>query len=114
MGKRIQIGNAPFRVKGLLEDAGVGPHGNDRDDTVHVPITTMMRRMLNVDTIDNAKLIVSSVDEVEGTADEIAGILQQRHALAIDEPDDFSIYTPVQVQALIKEANRRDRHPRQE
>ena len=106
VGKRIQIDNAPFRVKGVLEDAGIGPHGNDRDDTVHVPITTMMRRMVNVDTIDNAKLIVSSIDVVEDTADEIAGILQERHTLAIDEADDFAIYTPAQVQGLIKEANR--------
>ena len=106
IGKRIQIAGSPYRVKGVLEEAGVGPHGNDRDDTAHIPITTLMRRLLNVDTIGNAKLIVSSIDEVDETADQIAGILQERHALALDEPDDFAIYTPVQVQGMIKEANR--------
>jgi putative ABC transport system permease protein len=106
VGKRIQIGNSPFRVLGVLEPAGVDPHGKDRDDAVHVPITTLMRRLENVDTIGYAKLIISSTDEVDETADRIAEILQTRHALAVDEPDDFAIYTPVQVQRLIKEASR--------
>ena len=106
VGKQIRIGNSPFRVKGVLEQHGVDPHGMDRDDEVHVPITTMMRRLLNVDTINSARLIVSSPEEVEETADRVAEILQVRHALAYDEPDDFSIFTPTQVQEAVHEANR--------
>jgi putative ABC transport system permease protein len=106
IGKRVQIANSPYRVKGVLEPMGVDPHGEDRDDAVHIPISTMMRRVLNVDTIGGVKLLVSSTDVLEETADRVAEILQVRHALAPDEPDDFAIYTPVQVQGLIKEANR--------
>jgi putative ABC transport system permease protein len=106
IGKRIQVANAPYRVLGVLESVGVGPHGDDRDVAVHIPITTLMRRLLNVDTIGAAKLMISSTDVLEDTADRIAEILQERHALAIDEVDDFAIYTPVQVQGLIKDANR--------
>jgi len=90
----------------VLEPAGVDPHGKARDDAVHVPITTLMRRLENVDTIGYAKLIISSTDELDATVDRIAEILQTRHALAVDEPDDFAIYTPVQVQRMIKEASR--------
>ena len=106
VGKQIRIGTSPFRVKGILEPHGVDPHGMDRDDEVHVPITTIMRRLLNVDIIGSAKVIVSSAAEVDETADRIAEILQVRHGLAVDEPDDFSIYTPTQVQKSVKEANR--------
>lgn len=106
VGKQIRIGNSPFRVKGVLEQQGVDPHGRDRDDEVHVPITTMMRRLLNVDIINGAKLTVSSPEEVDETADQVAEILQVRHGLAHDQPDDFSIFTPNQVQEAVHEANR--------
>jgi putative ABC transport system permease protein len=106
IGKQIQIGGAPFRVKGILEHHGFDPHGFDRDDEVHVPISTMMRRVVNVDTIGAAKLLIERPDQVDETADEIADILYARHGLADGEPEDFSIYTPAQVQQAVKEANR--------
>ena len=49
IGEQVQIGSAPFRVKGILEPIGMDPHGNDRDDEILVPVTTMMRRLKNVD-----------------------------------------------------------------
>ncbi len=106
VGKRIQIGNSPFRVKGVLEEHGVDPHGMDRDDEVHVPITTLMRRMLDLDTIGSAKLIISSTEEVDNTVEQVAELLRVRHGLADNEPDDFSIFTPTQVQQAVKKANR--------
>jgi putative ABC transport system permease protein len=106
VGKQIRIGASPFRVKGVLEQHGIDPHGLDRDDEVHVPITTIMRRLMNLDTIGTAKLIVSSVEEVDETVDQIADIVHARHGLADDEADDFSIYTSTQVQRLVKEASR--------
>jgi putative ABC transport system permease protein len=106
VGKQIRIGSSPFRVKGVLEENGFDPHGLDRDNEVHIPITTLMRRLVNVDTIGNAKLTVSSPEEVDETVDQIADILVERHSLADDEPDDFSIFTPIQVQKSVKKANR--------
>ncbi len=106
VGKRIQIAGSPYRVLGVLEEMGVGPHGDDRDDAVHIPISTLMRRILNVDTIGGVKFLVASTDELEDTVDRMTVMLQDRHGLAVDEADDFAIYTPVQVQGLIKEANK--------
>ncbi len=106
IGKRVQIGGAPFRIKGVLESHGVDPHGMDKDDEVHVPISTMMRRVVNREIIGSAKLIVSDPERIEDTADQIAEILQVRHGLGVDEPDDFTLFTPVQVQQAVEEASR--------
>jgi putative ABC transport system permease protein len=78
----------------------------DLDDEVHVPVTTMMRRLLNIEIIGSAKLIISNANAVDSTVDQVADILRARHRLADDELDDFAIYTPTQVQALVREANR--------
>ncbi len=106
VGKRIRIGMSPYRVKGVLDEQGVDPHGMDRDDEVHIPITTIMRRLLNVEFIGAAKLLVSSPAEVDEVADQVADLLHARHGLADDQPDDFSIFTPMQVQEAVREANR--------
>ena len=59
VGQEILIGSVPFRVIGVLESFGTDIHGMDRDNEVVVPITTAMRRVLNVDSIRAAKLLVS-------------------------------------------------------
>jgi len=106
LGRTIRIGGVPFRVKGILEDHGIDPHGLDRDDEVHVPITTLMRRILDMETIGAAKLLVGDTAEVEAVVDRITEILRERHGLSAGQPDDFSVYTPTQVRASVEKANR--------
>lgn len=106
VGQQIQIAGAPFRIKGVLERFGADPHGMDRDDEIHVPITTLMRRIVDMDTISRAKVLVSSTEVVEPTVDRITDMLRARHGLSDDTPDDFAMYTPTQVQERVKEANR--------
>ena len=106
VGEQVLIGSVPFRVKGVLEPIGIDPHGMDRDKDVHVPISTAMRRLLNVDYIAMAKLLVHDPENVEQTADDIAEILRERHFIAEGQPDDFAIFTPRFVQGMVSRANR--------
>jgi putative ABC transport system permease protein len=106
VGQQVQIAGAPFRIKGVLERFGADPHGMDRDDEIHIPITTLMRRVVNMDTISRVKVLVSSTEAVEPTVDRIADVLRARHRLSDDTPDDFAMYTPTQVQERVQEANR--------
>ena len=106
IGQELLIGSVPFRVQGVLEPVGIDPHGMDRDEDVHVPTTTAMRRLLNVDYLAMAKLVVREPEQVEQTSDQIAGILRERHNIAAGEPDDFAIFTPKFVQRMIQRANR--------
>ena len=101
VGGEIRIGSVPFRVIGVLEPWGTDPHGMDRDNEVVVPISTLMRRVTNVDTIAAAKLLVHNPDDIERLRGEIERILRERRALAPNEPDDFSIVTPTEVQRMV-------------
>ncbi|MCP4217565.1 MAG: FtsX-like permease family protein [bacterium] len=104
--ENIRIGNVPFRVIGVLEPMGIDPHGLDRDNEIMVPITTAMRRLMNVDFITGAKLQLADKDKMDKTVAQINGILRDRHGLSGEEADDFSIITPVMVQAMIDQMNR--------
>ncbi len=106
VGRQVQIGSVAFRVQGVLEPYGMDPHGMDRDDEVHVPVTTLMRRLQNVDYLRGAKLIVENAGHVEEVAEKIAGVLRERHAISPGEDDDFSLVTPALVQRMVKQANR--------
>jgi putative ABC transport system permease protein len=101
VGEQIRIGSVPFRVIGVLEPMGVDPHGMDRDNEICVPVTTIMRRLMNVDYIIGAKLQLADKSKMEETAAQVARILRERHHITADEPDDFMIITPVKVRKIL-------------
>jgi putative ABC transport system permease protein len=97
----IRIGAVPFRVIGVLEPFGTDLHGMDRDNEIIVPISTLMRRVTNVDTIAAARLLVKDPDREEAVARDVGRILRARHALVSDVPDDFRIVTTVEVRDMV-------------
>ena len=101
IGGEVLIGSVPFRVIGVLEPFGTDLHGMDRDDEIVVPISTLMRRVMNVDTIAAAKLIVSERASVAANARQLRKILRERHAIPAGRPDDFTLITAVQVQTML-------------
>jgi putative ABC transport system permease protein len=96
----IRIGAIPFCVIGVLQPFGTDMHGMDRDNEIVVPISTLMRRLTNVDTIAAARLLVTDPSQEEQTGREIVRILRARHALVADEPDDFRLVTAVEARRM--------------
>jgi len=105
-GADIQIGSVPFKVIGTLEPWGTDPHGMDRDNEVIVPISTLMRRLTNVDTISAAKLVVTDPAHSDEMKAEIKRILRERHGLAAGQPNDFSIITATQIRRMVGQVQR--------
>ena len=106
LGAEIQIGSVRFRVVGLLERFGTDVHGMDRDAEIVVPLTTLQRRVMNVDTIGGAKLLVRDPARVEETARAMKALLRERHALATGQPDNFTVITSTQVQGMVRKVER--------
>jgi len=106
IGSQLRIGTVPFEVIGVLDSMGIDPHGWDRDKEVIIPVTTMMRRVMNVDYIQSAKILIAEGDDLDAAVSAIELLLRERHALARDEPDDFSMITPVQVREMVGSMNR--------
>ncbi|MGC4118526.1 MAG: FtsX-like permease family protein [Myxococcales bacterium] len=101
LGGALMINGESFEVIGVLEPMGTDIHGFDRDNEVVIPISTAMRRVLNVDTIRGAKVLVKTPEQVEAAAKEMARVLRERHAIAQGQPDDFTIVTAVEVQKMV-------------
>jgi putative ABC transport system permease protein len=103
VGAQIRIGEVPFIIKGVLEPKGVDPHGNDLDLDVIVPITTIMKRMMNVDYITHAKVILTDENKMDEVVSGITAVLNERHHLTNEGKSDYSIVTPTFVKEKIKE-----------
>jgi putative ABC transport system permease protein len=100
VGKAMRVGNLQFRVLGVLAEKG-STFGNDQDDTVVIPYTTVQKK-LNQRIIQSiGQAMVSSTSE-RGAAlaeTQIAELLRQRHGIKEDEADDFRIQNMSDVAA---------------
>jgi putative ABC transport system permease protein len=106
LDQEIMIESVSFTIIGILEPFGTDVHGMDRDNEVVVPISTLMRRMLNTDSIILAKFLVSDPQRVTETANEIERALRAKHAIPAARPADFSLLTAVEVQRMAARAER--------
>ncbi len=91
VGKNIRINNDPFKVVGLLESKGQSSVGQDQDDTVIIPITTAMNRIMAVDYIQSISIQVVSSDKMDSVQSEIETLMRQRHRITADKEDDFTV-----------------------
>ena len=100
VGRTIRIGNMPFKVKGVMDVKGVGGFGQDQDDAVLAPYTTV-KRVLQASTFpDNVrqiKLSLYSMDQIEEAKREIGALLRQRHRLGDAVDDDFRIIDMAEI-----------------
>ena len=106
IGAEIQVGSVPFRVTGVLERLGTDIHGMDRDNEIVIPISTAMRRVMNVDTLRAVKLVVRDPARVDETAGEVARTLRERHGLAEGQPSDFGVMTSSGVERNVAQVRR--------
>lgn len=106
LGGEILIGNVPFEIIGVLEPFGTDLHGMDRDDEIVVPLTTLMRRVMNVDTIIAAKLLVDDPEHVDVAVKSLQRVLRERHHLPPSRPDDFRTISALAVQQMVGKTQR--------
>ena len=106
IGEQIRIGAVPFEVIGVLQPAGIDPHGIDLDDMIIIPVTTMMRRVLNIDYILSAKIALTPGTDMDLAVLEVGDVLRRRHGIGPDQMDDFAIFTPVQAQQAVASTTR--------
>jgi putative ABC transport system permease protein len=97
IGEYIQIGTTRFLVKGVLESRGTSPSGGDMDNRVLIPLTTGMRRLLNVDYISYIRVKVKDPKDLVAIGDEIRKILHERHHITPPQEDDFAIVTAADI-----------------
>ena len=101
VGKQIRIDKVPFTVVGLLREEGSGGMGQDMDDLVVAPYTTIQNRLFGHQRGYN--LIVASAFSEDHIADakvEATELLRESHKIKDGDEDDFEIMTQIELQEI--------------
>jgi len=96
MGNYILVGRLPVQVIGVLEERGGAVGRAHLDDRIIMPITTVMKRILNEEKYITLMRIRTSAP-LEETAENIKALLRKNHGLLEGKPDDFRIRTAEEV-----------------
>lgn len=101
VGRVIRFGKIPLTVIGVLESKGTNSMGQDQDDVVIAPYTTVMKRILAIDYIQG--IFASAVDEnrTDETIDAITEVLRTRHKIKEDADDDFEIRSQQELSEMM-------------
>ncbi len=101
IGHVIRFGKIPMTVIGVLESKGTNSMGQDQDDVVIAPYTTVMKRILAIDYIQG--IFASAVDEnqTEATIDAITDVLRTQHKIKDDAENDFQIRSQQELSEMM-------------
>ncbi len=91
VGQQILIRNVPVEIVGVLSEKGQTAEGNDQDDVILAPYTTVQTRLSRHTFIPQILASTPSKADIPAAEDEIRGILRETHKLAEYEPDDFTV-----------------------
>jgi putative ABC transport system permease protein len=93
-GATIRIKNQPFKVIGVLAPKGQSAMpGQDQDDTVLMPYTTVQKKLQGVEHVSNITISADEGVSLPEMTSEIAALLRTRHRIQPGEDDDFSVRT---------------------
>ena len=99
IGETIRIKNIPFRVTGVLEKKGANMVGQDQDNVVLMPYTTVRKR-LSGSEFDNVNAIMASARStplMSEAQNEIDQLLAERHRIQPGEPRDYVVQNTTEI-----------------
>lgn len=106
VGRVIRIGKTYFTVVGVLAPLGTTSYGRDRDDLAIIPLTTMLRRVLNSDYLSAIKVHLTSTEMIPLGVKAIRERLRKNHKLPPPAEDDFRMITADELLGFILEQSR--------
>ena len=93
VGQIIRINNQPFTVVGVMASKGQSGMGQDQDDVVYVPYTTVMKKLRGIQFIQNVTVSATTAADTAPTAERITQLMRTRHQVAFGDSDDFMVRT---------------------
>jgi putative ABC transport system permease protein len=97
VGQAIRIKHVPFHVVGVLERKGGNMMGQDQDDQIIAPYTTVMKQLQGSAHINLIYVSAMAGDQVREAQNEIEALLRQRHRIQPGQDSDFQIRTQEEI-----------------
>ncbi|MEM9291803.1 MAG: ABC transporter permease [Acidobacteriota bacterium] len=109
LGAQIRLKGMACEVVGTLESKGQGAMGNDQDNVVVLPLSTVQRRLAGRSSSrDVSMIMISSRDgfSSDRVVKEVAEVLRERRGVREGEDDDFSVLDTKQIAETLSSTSR--------
>ena len=102
VGERVRIRSQVFTVIGVMTPKGSGAFGEDQDDVILAPYTTVQKKLLGRTGAHIQEILVSALtaDDVTQVVADIEAILRVEHGLSRGEDDDFLVRSQADMMQL--------------
>jgi putative ABC transport system permease protein len=99
LGAKIRIRNTPFEVIGVLETKGANIVGEDQDDIILMPYTTVRKRLQGSEfsNIDVILASASASSTMVLAEQQITQLLLERHRIRPGDPPDFAVQNMAEI-----------------
>jgi putative ABC transport system permease protein len=105
IGQSIRIKGQPFKVIGTLVPKGQNQRGDDQDDTIIAPYTTVQKKLLGQIYINSIIACAATTEAIPIAEDQIDSLLRQRHNIGPGQDADFFIRTAADFAKMRNESN---------
>jgi len=100
-GEVVRIKNQPFQVIGVLTSKGQAAMGQDQDDTVIVPFTTVEKKLMGVQHVTNITVSAENGVPLDTMTEQISALLRTRHKIQPGADDDFLVRTLEEMASVL-------------
>lgn len=105
-GQDIRIRNVPFEVIGVLKSKGQSGMGQDQDDMILAPSTTVFYRLKGGRWVDMINASAVSIEDMDAAKDEMSAILRVAHKIDYGQDDDFTVRSQTEITEAVTETSR--------
>ncbi len=106
VGQTVSIKNFPVTVVGWLASKGANTFGQDQDDIIIMPYTSVMKRLSGDTKFRAFSAAATGPDVMTEVTNQLAAILRQNHQITPDKEDDFSIRSQQEMSDFFNANNR--------
>ncbi|RKW13420.1 MAG: FtsX-like permease family protein, partial [Capnocytophaga sp.] len=93
IGQTIRFKNIPFKIIGILAAKGESNFGQDQDDIIIAPYTTVQKRVLAQTYLQSIVASAINENEAENAVNEVKKILERTHNIAADQENNFNVFS---------------------
>jgi putative ABC transport system permease protein len=104
VGETIVLKGLACRVIGVLTEKGASAWGQDQDDTILAPLTTVQRKLLGITHIHRVEVQTTDKEAASHAFRDIKRLLRERHRLKGDADDDFRLYNRAELAESAEES----------
>jgi putative ABC transport system permease protein len=103
-GETVRIKNQPFQVIGVLTSKGQAAMGQDQDDTVLIPYTTVQKKLMGVQHVTTITVSAENGVPLDTVVQQITDLLQTRHRIQPGADNDFMVRTLEEMAGVLTSA----------